>query len=261
MRASQVLDRWYAFAYRFPSTPWERSARRSTASTGALLDREEVHRSRPPGRALDLGCGRGFHTAELARRGWQAVGVDLVPRAIEAACRRDIPGARFVVGDVTHLTTSGLGTFDIFLDVGCLQGFNAEERLATGREITTLANPGATMLILAFQPHVCEPSPVQCPGQKSKQRSPTGRCSPSIPPTSQGSGGHSREPHPNGYDCASEDEASPGTPHRGATHRTPPGGRRSSARKGLDRTPGAASLASDRRRAGPSRAGRCSAGG
>lgn len=152
MRASQVLDRWYAFAYRFPSTPWERSARTTTASTGALLDREEVHRSRPPGRALDLGCGRGFHTAELARRGWQAVGVDLVPRAIEAACRRDIPGARFVVGDVTHLTTSGLGTFDIFLDVGCLQGFNAEERLATGRGVTTLANPGATMLILAFQP-------------------------------------------------------------------------------------------------------------
>ena len=152
MRASAVLDRWYALAYRFPSTPWERSARATTASTGALLDREEVDRSRPPGRALDLGCGRGFHTAELAGRGWQAVGVDLVPRAIEAARRRDIPGARFVVGDVTHLTRSCHGTFDFFLDVGCLQGFNAEQRLAIGREVTTLANPGATMLILAFQP-------------------------------------------------------------------------------------------------------------
>jgi SAM-dependent methyltransferase len=152
MRASAVLDRWYALAYRFPSTPWERAARATTASTGALLDREQEERSRPPGRALDLGCGRGLHTAELARRGWQAVGVDLVPHAIEAARRRDIPGAHFVVGDVTHLTRSGLGTFDFFLDVGCLQGFNAEQRLATGREVTTLANPGATMLILAFQP-------------------------------------------------------------------------------------------------------------
>ena len=122
MRASQVLDCWYAFAYRFPSTPWERSARATTASTGVLPDREEVQRSRPPGRALDLGCGRGFHTAELARRGWQAVGVDLVPHAIEAADRRGIPWAHFVVSDVTHLTTSGLGTFDFFLDVGGLQG-------------------------------------------------------------------------------------------------------------------------------------------
>ena len=53
---------------------------------------------------------------------------------------------------MTHLTKFGLGTFDFFLDIGCLQGSNAEQRLAIGREVTTLANPGATMLILAFQP-------------------------------------------------------------------------------------------------------------
>jgi SAM-dependent methyltransferase len=152
MRASQVLDRWYALAYRFPSTPWERAARATTASTGALLDREEAQRSRPLGRALDLGCGRGVHSAELARRGWQVVGVDLVPRAIEAATGRNVPGTRFVVGDVTALSAAGLGTFDFFLDVGCLQGFAAEQRRAVGNGITELARPGATLLILAFQP-------------------------------------------------------------------------------------------------------------
>jgi SAM-dependent methyltransferase len=152
MRASQVLDRWYAIAYRFPSTPWERAARATTASTVVLLEREETQRSHPLGRALDLGCGRGQHSAELARRGWQVVGIDLVPRAIEAANRRGVPGARFVVGDVTDLAVADLGTFDFFLDVGCLQGFNAEQRRAVGTAITALANPGATLLILAFQP-------------------------------------------------------------------------------------------------------------
>ncbi|MGB8019713.1 MAG: class I SAM-dependent methyltransferase [Candidatus Nanopelagicales bacterium] len=145
MPASQVLERWYALAYRFPSTPWERAARATTASTGALLDREETQRPRPLGRALDLGCGRGFHTAELANRGgWQAVGVDLVPRAIQPANRRGVPGTLFVVGDVTNLAGTDLGTFDFFLDVGCLQGFNDQQRCAVGQGVTKLANPGAT---------------------------------------------------------------------------------------------------------------------
>jgi trans-aconitate methyltransferase len=107
----------YAIAYRLGVTPWERYAREAAGSTGALLDREETGRPRPLGRALDLGCGRGLHTAELARRGWEAVGVDAVPRAVEAAAVR-VPAARFVVADVTNLSPEALGSFDLFLDIG-----------------------------------------------------------------------------------------------------------------------------------------------
>ena len=85
----------------------------------------------------------------MARRGWEVVGVDLVPRAIAAANRRDAPGARFVVGDVCNLVAAELGTFDFFLDVGCIQGLDGEQRLAVGEGVTRLANPGATLLILA----------------------------------------------------------------------------------------------------------------
>ena len=152
MRSSEVLDRWYALSYRLPSTPWERAARATVGSTAKLLDREEMQRARPLGRALDLGCGRGFHSAELARRGWQPVGVELVPRAIDAARRRGIPGARFVVADVTDLEGAELGMFDFFLDVGCLQGLDAQQRSAVGHAVATMANPGATLLSLAFQP-------------------------------------------------------------------------------------------------------------
>jgi SAM-dependent methyltransferase len=138
--------------YRLGITPWERYGPAAAATIAALLDREEHERSRPLGRALDLGCGRGQYTPELARRGWRAVGIDNVPTAIEAARRKATGGATFVLGDVTDLPAAGLGTFDFFLDVGCFQGLTAEQRDAEGRGVTALANPDATLLMLAFGP-------------------------------------------------------------------------------------------------------------
>lgn len=142
----------YALAYGLGFAPWERYGRAAAASIAVLLEREEAGRSRPLGRALDLGCGRGVQTHVLARRGWEAVGIDNVPRAIDAANSQGVLGATFVVGDVTDLASATLGAFDLFLDVGCFQGLNSEQRLAEGRGVSALANPGATLLMLAFQP-------------------------------------------------------------------------------------------------------------
>ena len=142
----------YAWAYRLGFTPWERYGRSVAATVRVLLDREETERSRPLGRALDLGCGRGHYTVELARRGWEAVGIDNVPRAIDAANTRRPPEATLVVGDVTELASAGLGRFDFFLDVGCFQGLNAQQRLAEGTGISELSTQGATLLMLEFQP-------------------------------------------------------------------------------------------------------------
>jgi len=140
----------YARMYRFGITPWERYGTAAAASIATLLDREEGERSSPLGRALDLGCGRGQYAAELARRGWKAVGIDKVPAAIEAAKRRGTSGATYVAGDVTDLPAADLGSFDFFLDVGCFQGLNAAQRHAMGRGVSSLANPEATVLMLAF---------------------------------------------------------------------------------------------------------------
>jgi SAM-dependent methyltransferase len=142
----------YALLYRFGITPWERYGKAAAPSIKALLDREEAERSHPLGRAIDLGCGRGQYTPELARRGWEATGIDYVPAAIDAAKRKDDRDVTYVVGDVTDLSRAGLGTFDFFLDVGCFQGFDAEQRLAVGRGVSALANPGATLLMLALGP-------------------------------------------------------------------------------------------------------------
>jgi SAM-dependent methyltransferase len=144
----------YARLYRFGITPWERYGTAAAASIAALLDREETERSRPLGRALDLGCGRGQYTPELARRGWEAVGIDYVPAAIEAAAAKSqgVDGLGYVVGDVTRLPSAHLGTFDFFLDIGCFQGLDAGQRLSQGKGVSALANPGATLLLLSFGP-------------------------------------------------------------------------------------------------------------
>jgi methyltransferase family protein len=142
----------YARLYRLGMTPWEGYGQAASESIAALLDREENERSRVLGRALDLGCGRGQFTPELARRGWNAIGIDNVPAAIDAALRDATDTVTYIVGDVTDLSQLGLGDVDFFLDVGCFQGLRADERRAEGRGVTALANPGATLLMLAFGP-------------------------------------------------------------------------------------------------------------
>ena len=53
---------------------------------------------------------------------------------------------------MTDLRVEALGSYDFFLDVGCLHGLRPAQRLAAGRGITSIANAGATLLMLAFQP-------------------------------------------------------------------------------------------------------------
>lgn len=144
----------YSLMYRLRITPWERYRTAAAASIGWLLDREESDRARPPGRALDLGCGRGQYSRELARRGWMTTGIDYVASAITAARSQEDGSVHFVLGDVLDLAATDLGPFDFFLDIGCFQGFDEPDRLLAGRAVTAVANPGATLLILAFGPRL-----------------------------------------------------------------------------------------------------------
>ena len=58
----------------------------------------------PGGRVLDVGCGPGRHSHELARRGYEGVGLD-VSETFIALARRDAPrGATFVHGDARTMS-------------------------------------------------------------------------------------------------------------------------------------------------------------
>ena len=96
----------YKLAYRFGFHPWEEALhqRPFVASLSQLLEAEERGREKPYGRALDLGTGSGIWAVELAKRGWDVTGVDLVDKALERAghrAREAGVSVRFLKADVT----------------------------------------------------------------------------------------------------------------------------------------------------------------
>lgn len=64
---------------------------------GAVVD---LVGARPGARCLDLGCGSGALTAELAERGLDVVGMDASPEMLDVA-RREHPDLCFIEGDAT----------------------------------------------------------------------------------------------------------------------------------------------------------------
>jgi SAM-dependent methyltransferase len=148
----------YRLLYRVGITPWEQMATHGVAQQIAtLFEREEHGREPPYGPVLDLGCGSGIWATLLAKRGWQVTGVDNVPKALRRARARAAEqrvAVRLVEGDVTALEPSGVGSgFQLLLDFGCFHDeLSDDQRAAEGRGATTVAAPGATMLMLAWTP-------------------------------------------------------------------------------------------------------------
>ena len=146
----------YALAYAIGFHPWEDAATDPpfVAKAAQMFDREEQERHPPYGRALDLGTGSGIWGIELARRGWEVTGVDLVEKALGRARNRVRSAGvdmKLVHGDVTALQGAGIGTgFRLILDTGTFHGLQGEDRMAMGREVTAVSAPDATMLLLVW---------------------------------------------------------------------------------------------------------------
>jgi SAM-dependent methyltransferase len=145
----------YRLAYRLGIMPWDAKDPASLDQISALLDREEQGRTEPWGRALDIGCGTGRQSVELARRGWQVTGVDAVPTALQRASDRALEAGvevDLVEADVTRLSEGVHGSYRFALDVGCFHGLDDDERQAYGRELTRVTRPDSALLLLAFSP-------------------------------------------------------------------------------------------------------------
>lgn len=149
----------YRMLYAVGFTPWEQIATLPVVrgQISALFDREEQGRQPPYGRVLDVGCGSGIWAVELAQRGWQVTGVDFVPKALRRARARAAEAGvelRLVEGDVTKLGRAGIGSgFRFVLDFGLFHDeLHDGQRAAMGREVSAVAEPGATLLMMAWAP-------------------------------------------------------------------------------------------------------------
>jgi len=98
---------------------------------------------RPGGSALDVACGSGKLTAELARlaRGGRVVGLDFSPRMLEVA-RREHPGIDFLEGDALNLPFDE-ASFDASTIAFGLR--NLAEPVRGLREMTRVARRGVVL--------------------------------------------------------------------------------------------------------------------
>jgi SAM-dependent methyltransferase len=148
------VSRFYRFVYAVGFKPWEQDAENVAPQLRSLLSREEAERDPPYGSALDLGCGTGRWSVELAQRGWDVTGIDLIPKAVLGARRRAEEagvGGRFIEGSVTALRAADVGRgFRLLLDVECFNHLSDEQRAMVGNEVDSVAGPDAAIILLVW---------------------------------------------------------------------------------------------------------------
>lgn len=159
------MSTFYRVAYRLGFHPWEDAEGHPpfVEKFAELVDHEETGRDPPYGRALDVGTGSGIWAVELAKRGWEVTGIDIVDRAIRRArdrVRTAGVDVQLVHGDVATLRRAGVDHgFRLILDTGTFHGLDGAQRRAMGREIDAVATGDATVLLLAWEPQRRGPLP------------------------------------------------------------------------------------------------------
>jgi len=103
---------------------------------------------------LDLGCGTGDNTIELARHGLVVKGLDAVPEALDRARKKTKQAGlkqspEFVLGDALRLPESGLKARTV-LDCALFHTFSDEERKDYIRGLEAVLSQGGRLHILSF---------------------------------------------------------------------------------------------------------------
>jgi methyl halide transferase len=104
----------------------------------------------PVGRAIDVGCGTGTNAIWLAQHGYDVLGVDVAPLAIEKA-RAKLPAGlpcRFATLDFLVAPPEG-GPFQLVFDRGCFHVFDEDsDRARFAARVAERLAPGGLWLSL-----------------------------------------------------------------------------------------------------------------
>lgn len=147
--ATEVPQDWYRSAFPASHTlnrPW-------AEQTVGEIDRVvAILRPGEGARVLDLACGTGRHSIELARRGFDVVGVDIAPDLLEVARRDaeegDVENVSFLEEDLRQLGFEE--EFDVVLNLndGAIGYFETEEENHRTFEVIAAAlRPGGGNLL------------------------------------------------------------------------------------------------------------------
>jgi ubiquinone/menaquinone biosynthesis C-methylase UbiE len=102
------------------------------------------------GKVLELGCGAGNVSIELAKRGFDVHGIDISPTAIEWANQNTLQAkaaCTFSVGNVLDLVDFQDNSFDIVLDGHCLHCIIGADRQQFFSNALRVLRPGGSLLI------------------------------------------------------------------------------------------------------------------
>ena len=155
----------YTLAYAIGFHPWENLADHPPFAEKLLqlVAREEHGYGPPYGPALDIGTGSAVWGVQLAKRGWDVTGIDIVEKALHRARERaDEAGVEMRVahGDVTALREAGIGSgFRLVLDTGTFHSLTDAQRVAMGSGVSAVAAPDATLILDCFAPRRRGPLP------------------------------------------------------------------------------------------------------
>jgi SAM-dependent methyltransferase len=100
---------------------------------------------------LDAGCGAGEHTILLTRLGYDVLGIDFAPQAIEQARANAAAkgvDARFAVGDALRL--DGTSTYRTIIDSALFHIFDDADRAVYVRSLHAACRPGGLVHVLAL---------------------------------------------------------------------------------------------------------------
>jgi len=117
----------------------------------ALIERQLIK-----GRLLDSGCGTGEHSLLAAQHGAKVTGVDISPRAVEAAQRTALAravDAEFAVVNMLETVPWDDGAFDTVLDSGVFHSFAGAEQRAYVDNLTKVTKPGGRLHLICFSEH------------------------------------------------------------------------------------------------------------
>lgn len=146
---AKIIDSWCKNA-----SPWTNAVRSGEIESRKLITNQAIIdavMSSSPQSVLDLGCGEGWLTRELAIEGLRVIGVDVVPELIEKA--KQAGGGEFYLLSYEQIQQGQLNiSVDVVVCNFALFGKESVEGLF--KTVKTLLNPNGLFIIQTLHPLV-----------------------------------------------------------------------------------------------------------